>query len=176
MKFLFGFSEAPNGLEPFCQRNERGACSECFSDPEVLAKRIRCFSPFLCLFPLCVSSLLTRAGLRRARKEETGYKTSVSLFFFSATQERYEITLLTSRRGLEANTGRGMKSLDWPLNLTLGKRPLFVIPAGFNLFYWTHGIARTKQRMFEPMFKPNPLPIWVRLEARQVLIRECFLF
>ncbi|KAL0294024.1 UNVERIFIED_CONTAM: NADH-ubiquinone oxidoreductase chain 2 [Sesamum calycinum] len=33
------------GLDRFCQRNERGARSECFSDPEVLAKRIRCCSP-----------------------------------------------------------------------------------------------------------------------------------
>lgn len=38
------------------------------------------------------------------------------------------------------------------------------LSAGFQIFYWTHGIARTLQIMFEPMFKPNPLPIWVRLE------------
>lgn len=33
-KTLFlGFPEAPNGLDPFCQRNERGARSECFPQP-----------------------------------------------------------------------------------------------------------------------------------------------
>lgn len=35
------------------EKNERGACSECFSDPPVLAKRSIFFYPFLCLFPLC---------------------------------------------------------------------------------------------------------------------------
>ncbi|QHN95482.1 uncharacterized protein DS421_18g610040 [Arachis hypogaea] len=40
-------------VDRFCQRNERGARSECFSDREVLAKRIRCCSPSLCLFSLC---------------------------------------------------------------------------------------------------------------------------
>lgn len=46
-EFVFGFPEAPNRLDRFCQRNERGARSECFSDPEVLAKRRRCCSPSL---------------------------------------------------------------------------------------------------------------------------------
>lgn len=39
------FLGSPKPLDRFCQRNERGARSECLSDPEVLAKRIRCCSP-----------------------------------------------------------------------------------------------------------------------------------
>lgn len=30
---FLGFPEAPNGLDRFCQRNERGARSECFPQP-----------------------------------------------------------------------------------------------------------------------------------------------
>lgn len=63
------FPEAPNRLDRFCQRNERGARSECFSDPEVLAKRIkkiRCLPlsfPALLIFP-------SNAGRAAAGAEE----------------------------------------------------------------------------------------------------------
>ena len=77
-----------------------------------------------------------------------------------------------------AATGAGGRNLREDARLlgpffrcNTGKRPLFVIPAAFQILYWTHGVARTLQIMFEPMFKPNPPPILLRLERMPTKFR-----
>lgn len=63
-----------------------------------------------------------------------------------------------------------------PLSFSVqDRKPPFVIPAAFQILYWTHGVARTwKSSLSLPMF--TPLFVWIRLvkNARQVQIRKCF--